>query len=169
MNPNLNAHHQSASGILPEDQTSFPGRAATRCTAMLATLLLAITIAIPTGCATFGSGSTLQRVQTASKLAAYVGASEYLRSHPETRQAFELARTKLIQIESSEHVDFALLLSIVNQLPIKDLKSPRAQMLITSATIILSDFAGNLPVEQLDDLKPVARSIREGLDLALAE
>lgn len=134
--------------------------------AMLACLCVLL---FNSGCATLGNGSTLQRIQTGSKLAAYVGSAEYLRSHPETRPAFELARDQLIQIESSEHVDLALLLSIINRLPVKELKSDRAQLAITSATILLSDYLGNLPVEKLDDLKPVAKSIREGIDLALAQ
>lgn len=135
----------------------------------LTVAVLGIITWIATGCATFGGDNTLQRIQTGSKLAAYVGSAEYLRSHPETRPAFVLARDQLIQIESSEHVDLALLLSIINRLPVKELKSDRAQILITAATLVLSDFAGDLPVEKLDDLKPVAKSIREGIDLALAE
>ncbi len=134
------------------------------------TVLLAITLLTSQGCATFGGNSTtIQRVQTASKLAAYVGASEYIRQHPETRVAFTLARDQLIQIESSEHVDLTLLMSILDRLPVKDLKSERSQLLITAATIVLSDFAGSLPVDKLDELKPVAKSIREGLDLALTQ
>ena len=131
---------------------------------LLATAVLAATLTI-TGCAT--SPQTQQRAQTAAKLAAYVGGSEYLRAHPETRPAFVLARDQLKAIEQAETVDLTTLLAIVNQLPVKELKSDRAQMLVTAATIILADYAGALPLEKLNDLKPVAQAIREGLDLVL--
>jgi len=143
-----------------------------RITALLASLLLAFTITIPTctltGCATFGGeAATLRRVTTSAKVAANTGTFLYLQKHPETRRAFILARDQLIQIEASEHVDLALLLSIVQRLPINKLESPVAQILISNATIIITDFAGALPVERLDDLKPVAKAIREGIDLGL--
>lgn len=145
------------------------GRTAARC---LAALLLAITIAIPTctltGCATFtGEGATLRRVTTAAKVAANTGTFLYLQKHPETRPAFILARDQLLQIEASEHVDLALLLSIVQRLPVDRLESPVAQLLISNATIIITDFAGSLPLDQLDNLKPVAAALREGIDLGL--
>ena len=132
-------------------------------------LLLCGALALGTsGCATV-SPTTKARVETAAKAAAYLGSSEYLRSHPETRPAFELARNQLAALETAETVDLVTLLSIVRQLPVKELKTERATMIVTAATILLSDYAGSLPVEKLNELKPLAGSIRQGLDLALQE
>lgn len=144
----------------------------TKLVSILVGLLLAFTAVIPvctfTGCTTlFGDSATL-RVQTAAKVAANTGTFLYLQKHPEQRLAFVAARDQLIQIETSEHVDMALLLSIVQRLPVDKLDSPTAQILISNTSILIADFAGNLPVEKLDDLKPVAKAIREGIDLALA-
>lgn len=139
----------------------------TKIVSFIASLVLVILTF--TGCATlFGDTATLQRVTTAAKVAANTGTFLYLQKHPEQRPAFVAARDQLIQIETSEHVDMALLLSIVQRLPVDKLDSPTAQILISNASILITDFAGNLPVEKLDDLKPVAKAIREGIDLALA-
>lgn len=131
--------------------------------------LLAIgLLAIVTGCQTTGgTDQTQQRIITASKLAAYLGASEYLRSHPETRPAFEIARDQLRVISTAETLDLTTFLAIVNSLPVKNIDNPRVTMAITAATILLSDYAGSLPVDKLENLKPAAASIADGLDLAL--
>lgn len=133
--------------------------------AILLAGILAAAALLSTGCQTTASRS--ERVQTAAKLAAYVGTTEYLRARPETRPGFILAVEALKQIESAETVDLVTLLAVVNKLPTKELRSDRAQMLITSATILLSDFAGALPLERIGELKPVATSIREGVELGL--
>ncbi len=133
---------------------------------ILGALLIAAALCF-TGCQTAGNRDTAARVQTAAKLAAYVGTTEYLRARPETRPGFVLAVEALKQIETAETVDLPTLLAVVNKLPVKNLHSDRAQMIVTTATILLSDFAGALPLEKLNELKPVATSIREGVELAL--
>lgn len=120
-----------------------------------------------TACSTTGSAPDLTRIKTSAKLAAYVGSSEYLRARPETRPGFVLALEALKEIEAAPTVDLTMLLAVVNRLPTKDLRSERAQMLITSATILLSDFGGALPLERMAELRPVATAIREGIELAL--
>jgi len=64
-------------------------------------------------------------------------------------------------------VDLATLLAIVNQLPVKELKSSTAKIIITSATILLEDYAGSLPADRLAELRPLVSAIRQGLDLGL--
>lgn len=134
-------------------------------------LLLAVTISIPvsilSGCAGLQEPTSLQRVTTAAKVAAFVGSAEYIRSHPGARPTFEAARNQLVQMEQSEHIDLATLLAIVTRLPVQELKSEHARILITAATIIISDYGASLPIDQLENLRPVARAIREGIDLAL--
>ncbi len=127
--------------------------------------VLALSALTFTGCQT--TAPVAQRIQTAAKLAAYVGTKEYLRVHPEQRAGFVLARDLLVQIETSPTVDLPTLLAVVNKLPVKELKTERAQLIVSSATLLLSDYAGQLPLEKLNELKPVAASIREGIELAL--
>lgn len=134
---------------------------------VLATVLLTASLSF-TGCQTAAiSQASIARIQTAAKLAAYVGTTEYLRVHPEQRAGFVLARDLLGQIETSPTVDLPTLLAVVNKLPVKELKTERAQLIVSSATLLLSDYAGQLPLEKLNELKPVAASIREGIELAL--
>jgi hypothetical protein len=129
-------------------------------------LMIGALVTLP-ACRTLENPDTLARVQTAAKIAAFVGSAEYLHAHPEHRAGFESARAELLEFEASDTVDFATLLAVVQRLPVKEIKSERAQMIITVATIAISDVGGALPVERLSDLKPVARSIREGIELAL--
>lgn len=134
---------------------------------LLASTLIAAALIFTPGCSLLKNPGTAQRVATAAKVASYIGASEYLRQHPETRIAFEIARDELKVIEQAEVIDFTVLLAIVNRLPVKELSSPRATMIITAATIMLSDYAGSLPADATENLRPLATSIRQGLDLAL--
>lgn len=130
-------------------------------------LLSSILVLSLTGCAT--APTAPQRVASAAKIAAYVGTSELLLAHPEMRLKFEIARDTLRVIEESDTVDLATLLAVVNRLPVKELKSERAMIVVTSATILIADYGGALPVEQLGNLKPVARAIREGIELGLGQ
>lgn len=130
-------------------------------------LLLLLGLAGLAGCATPTNPDTVAKIASAAKIAAYVGTKEYLGQHPEKKSDFLIARDALLVIETSEHVDLAALLKIVNQLPVKELKSPDAVLIITASTILLTDYTKQLPVDQLDNLKPVAAAIREGIDLGL--
>jgi hypothetical protein len=113
------------------------------------------------------SPQTQSRIKTSATLAAYVGTVETLRQHPEYRVGFDLASKELKALETG-NVDAIALMEIVNRLPVKELKSSRAQMIITAATIILSDELGATPIEKLNDLKPVVAAIREGIERGLA-
>jgi hypothetical protein len=120
-----------------------------------------------TGCASM-SPQTKSRVQTGATLAAYVGTTEVLRAHPEYRIGFEVAVSELKALETGD-VDAIKLMEIVNRLPVKELKSDRAQMIITAATIVLNDEVGSTPLEKLNDLKPVVAAIRQGIERGLGQ
>lgn len=129
---------------------------------------LALAASLLCGCGTIAPDN-MQRVQTAAKIATYVGATEYLRSHPETRPAFVTAKTTLTQLSQSETLDWVTLLAVVNQLPVKQLQNERAKVIVTVATITISDYAGALPLDRLKELQPLAGAMAEGLTLALGE
>lgn len=140
----------------------------TKILSIIATITLIVGL---TGCASTSGQSglspkTKSRIQSGVKLAAYVGTVETLRAYPQYRAGFELAARELKVLETGE-VDTIKLLEIVNRLPVKELKSDRAQMIITSATILLADELGATPLEKLEDLKPVIASIREGVERGL--
>lgn len=107
------------------------------------------------------------RISSGAKVAAYVATFEYTQQNPESRLAFEAASQSLLQIEQAEVVDVALVLAIVNQLPVKELKSERAQVIITAASIIVNDYLGTIPADQVDTIRPLVKALREGIDLGL--
>ena len=123
-------------------------------------------LTLAAGCSTL-SGSQKARIHTGVTVAAYVGTVETLRAHPEYRLGFEAAALELKALEDGQ-IDTIKLLEIVNRLPVKELKSDRAQMIITAATIVLADEIGATPIEKLNDLKPVVAAIREGIERGLA-
>lgn len=134
--------------------------------------ILTIAIALSvffTGCTTIGSGPDLGRIQKAAKLAAYIGATEYMRAYPVSRPGFVLAQTELAELAKSDGLDMAKLLAIVNRLPVKNINNERVQMYITSTAIILSEFGDKLPLDRLAELQPVAQAIADGLALALGQ
>lgn len=128
--------------------------------------ILSIAIALLlVGCAT--TPTQKQRIETAAKIAAFVGTREFLLEHPESRTGFETARDELLFLETQETLDWVTLLAVVQRLPVKELKSPQAQLIISAGIILLSDYGGSLPTDKISELKPLAKSIREGIELGL--
>lgn len=128
------------------------------------------TLPLLSGCASLSDGlssSNAQRIQTSVKLAAYLGTQAYLTKHPETRPAFVIARDELRVLSTSDNIDAVTLLAIFNRLPVKQLESGQSKLIITAATIILSDFAGELQLDQLKQLQPIAASGADGITLGL--
>ena len=124
-------------------------------------------IGLSTGCAVLNNPTQLQRACTAAKVAAYVGCYEHLQQQPEAKPAWTAARDALWQLEASENIDLVTLVAVLNNLPVKELKSPRAQMVITAATILLTDYLGTIPAEEIAKLRPLVRAIKDGIDLGL--
>jgi len=141
-------------------------------TSIILVLALLISPVFLTGCATNGTPEEVQaqnikRIATGCKTAAYIGSAVYLQKHPEHKDKFVAARNSLAVLESTETLDFTALLAIVSQLPVEKLESPEATIAITGATMLLTDYAGELNLEQINKLKPVVTAIKEGIDLAL--
>jgi hypothetical protein len=111
--------------------------------------------------------SETQQLATATKMAAYIGTSEYLLAHPEARPKFEAAERELFALESAETIDAITILAIAQRLPVKELKSERAAIYVTAATVLLSDYGATIPVDQINELKPIVRAMREGVALGL--
>jgi len=138
-------------------------------TALLSVSFLIAPVALlplVSGCAMF-SGANGQRFSTGAKLALMIGVSEYIRAHPETRPAFVTARDALVVLSTSENIDAAMLVAVLGKLPVKQFESDRAKLFIAAGTIILTDAAGELPVDRLKELQPIAKDISDGITLGL--
>lgn len=137
-----------------------------------ASLLTAPVLVLPllTGCASLNdglSGSNAQRIQTSVKLAMYFGTQAYLADKPQARPAFVIARDELAALSTADNIDAVTFLAILNRLPLKEIKGKQSEVLVTAATIILSDFAGELQLDQLKQLQPIAKSMADGITLGL--
>lgn len=122
---------------------------------------------ICTGCATV-SPTALQRIATTTKLAAYVGTSEYLTQHPEAADKFVLAANELDRLANATTFDWVDVMAVVHRLPVKELQSPRARLAITVATIVLEEYgAAPVSLDQLNQWRPVVAALRDGIRLGL--
>lgn len=139
------------------------------------TLIIALTATILfTGCATtrtLPDGSVVREhrnIAPAVKTAAYIGTFYALKEHPEWRDGFELAATELAALEMADTLDIASLVAIVHRLPVDELKSAEASVIIAGATILLSEYGGDvIPLDRIKELQPIARALREGIELGL--
>lgn len=131
--------------------------------------ILCFSLGSLTGCATTGgNGTTVQDFTPAIKTAAMVGTVYSLREHPEWAPAFKTAAADLAILETAEKIDFNTILAIVLRLPVKELQSPDARLAISGATILLSGYGDKIvALEKLENLRPVAKALREGIELGL--
>lgn len=130
-------------------------------------LLLAGSLLWSTGCSTL-SNNDLTRITSATKIAAYVGTSTALRQNPNWRASFIAASADLKVLETAETLDLAQILAIVQRLPVKELKGETAMIVITSATILITEFnVSTIPLERVEQLRPIVTALRQGIDLGL--
>ncbi len=120
-----------------------------------------------TGCATT-SPTAVQRVATATKIAAYLGTAEYVRLHPETRELFVLAANELDRLAKAESYDWVDVMAVVHRLPVKELQSPQARLVISVATIFLEEYgAAPVSLDRMTEWRPVVVALRDGIRLGL--
>jgi ABC-type Fe3+-hydroxamate transport system substrate-binding protein len=127
---------------------------------------IAITALLLTGCAT-SNKLTLQDFTPAIKTTAMVGTTVCLNEHPEWRAGFNEALADLKILESAPTIDFDAIFKIVNRLPIKELKSQNAQLAISGATILLSEYSSKIDLSKLENVRPLVTALVQGLELAL--
>lgn len=132
---------------------------------MKSVLPIVLCALIAAGCQTTNDN---RNVASAVKTAAFVGTSMALLEHPEWRSHFEQARGDLALVEQMEAIDFTMVLAIVHRLPVKELRSPEAALIITGAAIILADYGGEIPLDQIEQARPVIVALRQGIELGLS-
>lgn len=119
------------------------------------------------GCATMPSG---QRDYTpAVRQAAFLGTHFALREHPEWRDEFETAANQLEVIAAAERLDFGLVIAIVGTLPVKELKSDDARIIITSAQLLLADYGGGpaVSLENSEQARLIVGALATGIRVGL--
>lgn len=128
-------------------------------------LLLATVLA---GCTTVGDPD-IPRIALAVKEAATIGTSEAVRDHPEWRPHFEDVSNELELLEKQETITVGQLLEEINQLPVSELSSDRARLIMASArfTIAIAGWS-DVELKQSEQVRPVIIALREGIDAGLA-
>lgn len=142
-----------------------------RITALLAAVIVAVSI---TGCATGPTTSTATpeqkaaRLQTAAELAAFSGATIWLKKNPQDRQAFETAQAALVLLVAGTQASPAQLSEALAGLPIKELKGEEAAIYIGVATILYDTYLKeNVNIEGNINVKAFATGLHAGLNRAL--
>lgn len=123
------------------------------------------------GCATT---STVEQkaanIQAFSYTAASIGSAIALTEHPEWRTQFRAAETVLTDLINNKAVTGELLRGVVNNLPIKELKSPNARIAIDGAVYLYTTTVGNqVNIESQPYVIAAATGLRDGLKAALGE
>jgi len=127
---------------------------------------LTLSIALLTGCATTGNQPQLI-TPSRVKAVTYLGTAVALQAHPEYKPGFQIAVHELKIIESQDKIDFAVVLKIINDLPIKEIRSGNAAIYITAATLLFDDLGAPIDIGKVEKMKPYVTALREGLELAL--
>jgi hypothetical protein len=126
------------------------------------TIFLAMALLLA-GCQSNPNGE--RDVGPAIKTAVGIGTSIALMEHPEWRPAFEMAVADLRVIEQQEKIDFGTVLLVVQNLPVKELRSDTARIVFTSAAILLSEY--DSPEIDVTKVRSVVTALREGIEFGL--
>jgi hypothetical protein len=130
--------------------------------------MIIITLLAMSGCSTLSNRTQGEKLAPIFKLAAYIGTAEALSQNPEWRQAFSDASQEITHLASQETIDFVTLYAAISKLPVKELKSDRATILITSANILLMEFSeGPVSLDTVADLRKIAEAIRDGINIGI--
>lgn len=112
-----------------------------------ALFLVVSMIGIGAGCAITSPTATTEQkaaeVKTLAYTAASIGTAIALEEKPATRVPFELAYAKLDQLITEKAITGLLLRDILNALPVKELKSPKARIAIDGAAYLYTATVGN--------------------------
>jgi hypothetical protein len=133
----------------------------------LSLALIAVVLSAAIGCATVPGGK--RDYTPAVRQAAFLGTLFALREHPEWKPHFETAANQLETIAAAEKLDFALVLAIVGTLPVKELKSDDARIVITSAQLLLADYGGGpaVSLEQAAEAREIVSAIATGMRVGM--
>ncbi len=141
----------------------------------LANVLLAVMLTLApctTGCALFsGSATTAEKASDVQRLAyaaASIGTQAALLQNPAYRPAFLLAYQNLDMLIVNKVVTGAALRQVLATLPVKELKSPQAQLAVDAALTLFDMVAGTkLEVEKSPYVLAAATGVKDGLKAAL--
>ncbi len=129
-----------------------------------ALFMLAVLFGV-SGCATKLSTSDIAHIATVSQQAAAIGTREVLLNHPDWKPHFALAATELAALSVSPSISVQDILKVVQQLPVRELKSQEARLSFEGATLLISAInVPTVPADKLAELQPIAKAIADGIN-----
>jgi len=139
---------------------------------LFVTVGLVVVLQSLTGCAYFKKNNiNVNTTAVVATIAAKDGVYLALQQHPEWRGEFELAYNNLVTLSKNPTININTLSSIIQQLPIKELKGPTAQIIIGDVAIIVASLAPNngeiINEEKFADARVVINAIITGMRSAL--
>ena len=104
------------------------------------------------------------RVDLVAKQAAIDGTAAALQQNPQWLPQFQLAVNDLNQLATSPSITLNNILTIVQTLPVKQLKNQTAALSFEGATLVISLLdVPQLPPQATADLQSVAKAIADGI------
>lgn len=126
-------------------------------------LTLSILAFVLVGCSTL-STSDVSRIAAVSQQAASIGTREVLINHADWKPQFVIAAAQLHALAISPTLGVQDILKIVQQLPVKELKSQEARLSFEGATLLISAInVPTVPADRLAQLQPIAQAIADGI------
>lgn len=123
------------------------------------------------GCTTVPTETQQARIESGVKVAAQVGTQIVLMEKPELKSGFVKASADLkVLAVSTNAIGIQDVLAVVQRLDVKELKSPRAALYITSGVLLINELGvpQTIPLEQSQSIRGVAKALSDGIDFALA-
>jgi hypothetical protein len=118
-------------------------------------------------CTTNQAGKTVPdvpRIVATVKEAATVGTQLALIQKPESKTTFLKVESELLTLAAQPDITVERLFAILDQLPVKKLKSSKAQLIIGGARITVAAAGwSNVDIIRAEQLKPVTIAIVDGM------
>lgn len=110
------------------------------------------------------------RVDLVAKQAAIDGTADILSTHPQWVSQFQLAANQLNSLATSPTISLDNILTIAQQLPVKELKSQTAKLSFEGATLVISLLdVPQLPSQATADLQSIAKAIADGINTGIEQ
>lgn len=124
-------------------------------------------LALFAGCTTVGAPD-IERISRAVQEAARIGTQEAVRDHPEWIPYFVTTRDSLNILAASDKLTVASLLEAISKLPVSELSSDTARLIIAGAVLTVS-IAGwsDIEIVQTEQIRPVVIALSDGINAGL--
>ena len=120
------------------------------------------------GCATTGQAPNPTRMANSAEIAAFTGISIDLTHNPEHRIYYYACLQTLTVLVEREQFDPAEFVRTLQKLPIKELKSQDAAIIIGSTILLWDQYAADVVnMDRRVYVKPVMQGVRRGISRAL--